>query len=94
MMFKINEYFDGNVMSLGFNNTSGNTTIGVMAAGEYEFGTSTVEYMTVTSGKMTVLLPGENEWKTYKEFETFIVDKEQKFKVKVNESTSYRCVYK
>jgi uncharacterized protein YaiE (UPF0345 family) len=93
-MFKINEYFDGKVMSLGFNNAAGNTTIGVMAAGEYEFGTSTVEFMTVTSGKMTVMLPGENEWKTYNEFETYIVDKDQNFKVKVDEPTSYRCVYK
>lgn len=93
-MFKVNEYFDGQVKSLGFNNTEGDVTIGVMAAGEYEFGTSTVEYMTVTSGKMTVLLPGESDWKSFTEFETFIVDKDQKFKVKVNESTSYKCLYK
>ena len=93
-MFKVNKYFEGKVTSLGFNNIEGAVTIGVMAAGEYEFGTSTVEYMTVTSGKMTVLLPGEIDWKTYQEFETFIVDKNQKFKVKVDESTSYKCVYK
>ncbi|MCB2208026.1 MAG: pyrimidine/purine nucleoside phosphorylase [Bacteroidetes bacterium] len=93
-MFKVNEYFDGQVKSLGFNNKEGAVTIGVMAAGEYEFGTSTVEYMTVTSGKMTVLLPGELNWKTYNESETFKVEKDQKFKVKVEESTSYKCIYK
>ncbi len=93
-MFKVNEYFEGKVTSLGFNNKEGAITIGVMATGEYEFGTSTVEYMTVTSGKMSVLMPGETGWKTFNEFETFIVDKNQKFKVKVDESTSYRCVYK
>lgn len=93
-MFNVNEYFDGNVKSLGFENNEGAVTIGVMATGEYEFGTSTVEYMTVTSGKMTVLLPGEKEWKTYLESETFIVGKDVKFKVKVDESTSYKCVYK
>jgi len=93
-MFKVNTYFDGQVTSLGFENKTGAVTIGVMAAGEYEFGTTTVEYMTITSGKMTVLLPGETKWKTYEEFETFIVDKNQKFKVKMDESTSYRCVYK
>ncbi|MEE4258377.1 MAG: pyrimidine/purine nucleoside phosphorylase [Bacteroidales bacterium] len=93
-MFKVNTYFDGHVTSLGFENKEGAVTIGVMASGEYEFGTSTVEYMTVTSGKMTVLLPGETNWKTYKEFETFIVDKDKKFKVRVDESTSYRCMYK
>lgn len=93
-MFKVNTYFDGQVTSLGFENKEGAVTIGVMASGEYEFGTSTVEYITVTSGKMTVLLPGETNWKTYQEFETFIVDKDKKFKVRVDEPTSYKCIYK
>ncbi len=93
-MFNVNEYFDGKVKSLGFENKKGVVTIGVMAAGEYEFGTSTIEHMTVTSGKMTVLLPGETVWKTFNEYETFIVEKDTKFKVKVDESTSYKCVYK
>lgn len=92
-MFNVNEYFDGKVKSLGFENKEGAVTIGVMAAGEYEFGTSTKEYMTVTSGSMTVKLPGETDWRTYNEFETFIVEKDKKFKVKVGEATSYRCVY-
>ncbi len=93
-MFKVNTYFEGKVSSLGFENKEGAITVGVMASGEYEFGTSTIVYMTVTSGKMAVLLPGKTDWKTFKEFETFIVDKDQKFRVRVEESTSYRCVYK
>ncbi|MFK5857442.1 MAG: pyrimidine/purine nucleoside phosphorylase [Bacteroidota bacterium] len=93
-MFDTNEYFDGKVKSLGFKTDTDSVTIGVMAAGEYEFGTSTIEYMTVTSGKMTVLLPSEKEWRTYSEYETFIVEKDTKFQVKVSESTSYKCVYK
>jgi len=43
-------------------------TIGVMAIGEYEFGTSTKEYMTIISGSMNVLLPNQTDWKTYNEF--------------------------
>lgn len=93
-MFSVNEYFDGNVKSLAFESTEGKATIGVMAAGEYEFGTTTVEYMTVTAGEMTVQLPGETEWKTYKPFETFIVEKDKSFKVKTTGDTSYRCLYK
>lgn len=93
-MFKTNEYFDGKVKSIAFKTEQGTATIGVMAAGEYEFGTSTVEHMTVTSGKMEVQLPGEAIWNTYKPFETFIVDKDVKFKVKVDGDTSYRCLYK
>jgi len=93
-MFKTNEYFDGKVKSIAYRTPNGNATIGVMAKGEYEFGTSTVEYMTVTSGSMNVMQPGETDWKTYKEFETFIVEKDVKFKVKVDEDTTYRCLYK
>jgi purine/pyrimidine-nucleoside phosphorylase len=93
-MFKINEYFDGKVKSIAFQTAEGPATIGVMAKGEYEFGTSTVEYMTVTSGKMDVMLPGENEWKSYGEFETYMVPKDVKFKVRVKEDTAYRCLYK
>lgn len=93
-MFKTNEYFDGNVKSIAFETTQGRATVGVMAKGEYEFGTSTVEYMTVISGEMTVMLPGDNVWKIYKEFETFVVAKDVKFKVKVSGDTSYRCLYK
>lgn len=93
-MFKTNEYFDGKVKSIAFETKEGPATIGVMAEGEYEFSTSTIEYMTVTSGKMDVLLPNETEWKTHAAFETFIVAKDVKFKVKVGEDTSYKCLYK
>lgn len=92
-MFSVNEYFDGNVKSLGFENKKGKVTIGVMAKGEYEFGTSSIEYMTVTSGKMKVLLAGETDWKIYNEYETFIVAKDSSFKVVVEDQTSYKCVY-
>jgi len=93
-MFKTNEYFDSKVMSIAFETIEGPSTIGVMAEGEYEFGTSTIEHMTVTSGVMTVQLPGEETWKDYKAFETFIVEKDKTFKIKVAGDTSYRCLYK
>jgi uncharacterized protein YaiE (UPF0345 family) len=93
-MFTTNEYFEGKVKSIAMTTKGGDATIGVMAAGEYEFGTSTVEYMTVTSGKMMVKLPGKEDWKLFGEFETFIVDKDKKFKVKVEADTSYRCLYR
>jgi len=93
-MFKVNEYYDGKVKSLAFENNEGTVTAGVMAPGEYEFGTSTVEYMTVVSGKLTVLLPGENEWKSFGPYETFIVEKDSSFKVKVEEQSAYKCIYK
>ncbi|MCK4661434.1 MAG: pyrimidine/purine nucleoside phosphorylase [Bacteroidales bacterium] len=93
-MFKTNEYFDGKVKSIAFETNECPATIGVMAKGEYEFGTSTTEYMTVTSGIMTIKLPGSSQWKEYKQFETFIIEKDKKFQVKVSEDTSYICLYK
>ncbi len=93
-MFKVNEYYDGKVKSLAFKNSDGDVTVGVMAPGEYEFGTTTVEYMTVVSGALTAQLPGEDEWKTYSPFETFIVEKDTSFKLIVKEETAYKCVYK
>lgn len=74
-MFKTNEYFDGQVKSIAFKTKEGEATIGVMAAGEYEFGTSTKEHMTVISGKMEVKLPNEKAWTCYAEFETLSLRK-------------------
>lgn len=93
-MFKTNEYFDGKVKSIAFETAEGPATLGVMAAGEYEFGTSSVEFMTVISGKMLVQQPNENEWKSYSEFDTFKVEKNVKFKVKMEGDTAYRCLYR
>lgn len=93
-MLKVNEYFDGKVKSIALENVEGVSTVGVISAGEYEFGTGTVEYMTVVSGALDVLLPGATAWKLFGKGETFIVDKGQKFKVKAQEPTAYLCIYK
>ena len=93
-MFKVNEYFDGKVKSLAFDNSSGNYTVGVMAPGDYEFGTSTVEVMTVVSGSLTIQFPGKTDWETYEPGDSFTVDKDVKFKVKIKEASAYLCLYK
>lgn len=93
-MFNVNEYFDGKVKSIGLENAEGVATIGVMAPGEYEFNTSKVEYMTVTTGMLTVQLPGDSSWKEYGAGKTFIVEKDSSFKVRVEEPTAYKCLYK
>jgi uncharacterized protein YaiE (UPF0345 family) len=92
-MFKTNEYFEGNVKSIAFSTQEGPATMGVMAPGDYEFGTSTVEHMTVISGNMVVQLPGEDEWKTYKPFDKFIVPKDAKFKLRIASDAAYLCLY-
>ena len=93
-MFKTNEYFDGKVKSIAFSTPEGPATMGVMAAGEYEFGTSTIEYMTVVSGIMVVRLPDQQEWKTFKPFDTFVLQKDKKFKLRINADAAYLCLYR
>jgi uncharacterized protein YaiE (UPF0345 family) len=93
-MLKVNEYFDGNVKSVGLDSAEGKATVGVIATGEYEFGTSTLEIMTVISGKLLVKQQGDTEWKVYRKFESFVVPKDSKFKVKAEEDTPYLCLYK
>ncbi len=92
-MFKTNEYFDGKVKSIAFQTETLPATVGVMAAGEYEFGTSQKEYMTVTSGALTVKLPDADEWVTFKQGETFTVEANKSFQVKTGGQTAYLCLY-
>jgi len=93
-MFKVNEYFEGKVKSIAFNATEGPATAGVMAKGEYEFGTSTKEIMIVTSGSLNVKLPNSDTWTTYKAFEKFEIEANKKFQVHLEEESSYICYYK
>ena len=92
-MLETNEYFDGNVKSIGFQTATLPATVGVMEIGEYEFGTSQKETMTVVSGALTVMLPGSSEWKTFTQGESFIVDANEKFQLKVEVATAYLCTY-
>ncbi|MGY5356076.1 pyrimidine/purine nucleoside phosphorylase [Wenyingzhuangia sp. IMCC45467] len=93
-MISANEYFDGNVKSLGYVSATGKSTLGVMEAGTYEFSTSLHETMNVIEGEMTVLLPGATDWVTYKAGEAYQIEANQKFQVKVALQTSYLCQYK
>ncbi len=93
-MFKVNEYFSGNVKSIAFKTAQCPATVGVIAPGEYEFGTSTVEVMTIITGKLSALLPDSKNWIDYSPGKSFTVPANKKFKVKVMEDTSYLCLYK
>ena len=92
-MFKVNEYFDGAVKSIAFQTETLPATIGVMAKGDYEFGTSQKETMTVTSGSLTVVLPGSSAAQTFVQGQSFIVDANQRFKVTADVESAYLCLY-
>jgi purine/pyrimidine-nucleoside phosphorylase len=92
-VLKVNEYFDGKVKSIGLQTATLPATVGVMVAGEYEFGTSQKEVMTVVSGSIDTLLPGAAEWQTFAQGESFSIEANQKFQVKVAGDTAYFCTY-
>ncbi len=93
-MFKVNEYFDGKVKSIAFASPEGPATIGVMAPGDYEFGTSSIEIMSVIAGAMDIKLPGTEEWQTIQAGESFEVAANVKFGVRMQVETAYLCLYK
>jgi len=93
-MFKVNEYFDGKVKSIAFTTNGIPATVGVMAKGEYTFGTSTIEHMTVIRGKGKVKLPGDTVFRDIMVGETFVVAANVKFSVVVEEETAYLCLYR
>ena len=92
-MPSVNQYFDNKVTSIAFQTSTKPATVGVMEIGEYEFGTSEFETMTVVSGALTVKLPGSEDFETYEEGESFTIEANQKFQVKVEVETAYLCTY-
>lgn len=93
-MLKVNEYFDGRAKSISFQTSTLPATVGVISPGEYEFGTSKRETMTVLSGVLTVQLPGMDEWMTYGAGEFFEVAGQSGFKARTDTDTAYLCTYR
>ncbi len=91
-MIIVKENFDGAVKSLAYEN-NGKSTVGVINAGDYEFGTATHETMFVVEGEMEVLLPAQTEWRLYFAGQNFEVEANTVFKVKLKAQASYLCKY-
>ncbi|MFC1588736.1 pyrimidine/purine nucleoside phosphorylase [Pseudomonadota bacterium] len=92
-MLKVNEYFDGNIKSIAFNTDTLPATVGVMVPGEYVFNTADKEKMTIVSGALTIKLAGDSDFTTYNAGESFDVDANSAFDVKVETETAYLCLY-
>lgn len=93
-MITENQYFDGNVKSLGYETTEGKSTIGIINPGEYTFGTAQKEIMQVIEGKLEALLPENSDWQTIKAGDRFEVPANASFKVKTAVQTAYLCQYR
>ena len=92
-MLDVNEYFDGNVKSIAFQTETLPATVGVMAVGDYTFGTSQHETMSVVSGELKVRLPDQEVWETYGPGQSFKVAAGKSFDVEVAVETAYFCTY-
>lgn len=92
-MLTVNEYFDGNVMSIAFQGQPLASSVGVMAPGEYEFGTNQKEVMTVVSGELVVSLPGTDDFVAHPAGTSFTVAANEKFQLRVTVDTAYLCTY-
>lgn len=92
-MLKINEYFNGQVKSIGFSNPQCSATVGVMASGEYTFGTNQAERMHVLNGELQVKLPGSADWQSFTSGSQFEVPANSSFQLQVPVETAYLCEY-
>lgn len=92
-MIKANSYFDGHVQSLGFERNGRRQTVGVIAPGEFHFGTDAPERMTVVSGELRVRQAGEDTWTVYPVGTSFEVAGKSGFVVKASAPAAYVCEF-
>ena len=92
-MLKHNTYFEGKVQSVGFERLGRRMTAGVIAPGEYHFGTDAPERMTVTSGELHARLPGASDWRCYPAGTAFEVPGKSGFDVRAQEPAAYLCEF-
>ena len=88
-----NRYFDDGVQSIGYERDGARSSVGVMAAGEYHFGTDAPERMTVVQGELVVQLPGADTWQAFGPGSSFEVPGASGFDLKVEAPTAYLCEY-
>jgi len=92
-MLKHNSYFEGQVQSVGFERLGRRMTVGVIAPGEFHFGTDAPERMTVVSGELTARLGAGAEWHVYPAGTAFEVPGKSGFDVRAAQPSAYLCEF-
>ena len=92
-MLKHNSYFEGQVQSIGFERLGRRMTAGVIAPGEYHFGTDAPERMTVISGELFARLAAGTEWRSYPAGTAFEVAGKSGFDVRAAQPSAYLCEF-
>lgn len=89
-----NIYFDGKVTSRKVTLADGSVkTLGIMMPGEFEFSTAEKELMEILSGDVDILLPNSETWQTITSGQSFEVQANASFNIKVRSLTDYCCSY-
>jgi len=86
-------YFDGQVQSIGFTRNGRRATAGVIAAGEFHFGTEAPERMTIVSGQLAVKPDGQTAWALYPAGTAFEIAGRSGFDVRATEPCAYLCEF-
>jgi uncharacterized protein YaiE (UPF0345 family) len=92
-MLKHNSYFEGKVQSVGFERLGRRMTVGVIAPGEYHFGTDAPERMTVISGELFARLSEGAEWRSFPAGTVFEVAGQSGFDVRSSQPSAYLCEF-
>jgi uncharacterized protein YaiE (UPF0345 family) len=92
-VLKQNSYFEGKVLSVGFERNGRQATVGVVDAGEFHFNTGAPERMTVISGELQAKLPGEAGWRAFPAGTAFEVAAKSGFDVKAAAPSAYLCEF-
>ena len=91
---KANVYYDGKVTSRAVLFADGTKkTLGIILPGEYSFGTGDKEIMEILGGELRALLPGETQWKTFSEGQSFEVPANSRFECEAEGVCDYCCSY-
>jgi uncharacterized protein YaiE (UPF0345 family) len=88
-----NTYFDGKVQSIGFERNGRRATAGVIAPGEFHFGTAAPERMTIVSGELAVKADGAAAWTNYPAGTAFEIAGKSGFDVRAAQPVAYLCEF-
>jgi uncharacterized protein YaiE (UPF0345 family) len=90
-MLKHNAYFEGKVQSIGFEGPGRRMTVGVIAPGEYHFGTDAPERMTVIRGVVDAKVA--DAWQTYAAGTAFEIPGKSTYEVRATDAAAYLCEF-
>ena len=91
---RANVYYEGKVTSRTVFFADGTRkTLGIILPGRYSFGTAQKEHMEILGGTLKALLPGETQWQSFAEGQTFEIAANSKFEVEAEGVCDYCCSY-